>query len=315
MRKSRYRQTLRFFTRVMIGEIGWDFLLPRIGLGALARRTRPARMRRIAVDFRALAIRMGGVLIKVGQFLSSRLDVLPREITAELAGLQDEVGAESFAAIRREVEAEFGVPLAEKFLDFEPVPLASASIGQVHRARLRGEPAGQAPSPPVVVKVQRPRIQEIVEADLAAIRVAGGWLQRLKTVSRHVNVPAPHRGVQPLPVRGDRLPFGREERRALRGELQRAPRRRRARGGLEPHHAARSHPAGCRRHQDHRLPGHRGGGHRQGRGRQQASRRVSQTGVRGRVLPRRSPPGNLFVLPEPGGARAGPGSSSSWISA
>ena len=59
-----------------------------------------ARMRRIAASFRSLAIRMGGVLIKVGQFLSSRLDVLPREITAELAGLQDEVGAESFEAIR-----------------------------------------------------------------------------------------------------------------------------------------------------------------------------------------------------------------------
>jgi predicted unusual protein kinase regulating ubiquinone biosynthesis (AarF/ABC1/UbiB family) len=190
MRKSRYRRTLRFFTNVMIGEIWWDFLMPRIGLGGLSRRTRAARMRRIAASFRSLAIRMGGVLIKVGQFLSSRLDVLPREITAELAGLQDEVGAESFEAIRGEVEAEFGMPLAQKFLDFERVPVASASIGQVHRARLvPADPAAAAP-PPVVVKVQRPHIQEIVEADLAAIRVAGRWLQRFKTVSRHVNVPA-----------------------------------------------------------------------------------------------------------------------------
>jgi predicted unusual protein kinase regulating ubiquinone biosynthesis (AarF/ABC1/UbiB family) len=190
MRKSRYRQTLRFFAWVFVKELWWDFLIPRIGLGALARRTRSARMRRIAASFRILAIRMGGVLIKVGQFLSSRVDVLPREITAELAGLQDEVGAEGFEVIRREIEAEFGMPLAGKFLEFDPVPLASASIGQVHRARLHASPGETAPSSPVVVKVQRPRIQEIVEADLAAIRVVGGWLQRLKTVSRHVNVPA-----------------------------------------------------------------------------------------------------------------------------
>jgi predicted unusual protein kinase regulating ubiquinone biosynthesis (AarF/ABC1/UbiB family) len=190
MRTSRYRTVLRFFTRVMIREIAWDFLLPRIGLGGLSRRSRAARMRRIAIAFRALAIRLGGVLIKVGQFLSSRLDVLPREITAELAGLQDEVGAEGFEAIRREVETEFGMPLGQKFREFDPVPLASASIGQVHRARLLPVPGEPAPSSPVVVKVQRPRIQEIVEADLAAIRVVGRWLQRLKTVSRHVNVPA-----------------------------------------------------------------------------------------------------------------------------
>lgn len=190
MRKSRYRRTLRFFSRVMMAEIWWDFFLPRVGLGVISRRTRAARMRRIAASFRSLAIRMGGVLIKVGQFLSSRLDVLPREITAELAGLQDEVGAESFEAIRGEVEAEFGMPLAQKFLDFERTPVASASIGQVHRARLASAEPSTAVPPAVVVKVQRPHIQEIVEADLAAIRVAGRWLQRLKTVSRHVNVPA-----------------------------------------------------------------------------------------------------------------------------
>ena len=181
---------MRFFTGVMLRELYWDLLLPKIGLGGIARRTRSRRFVKTAVRFRALAVRLGGVLIKVGQFLSSRLDVLPREITAELAGLQDEVGAESFAAIRAVIEAEFGVPLSSKFLDFDPVPLASASIGQVHRARLCVADDGGAPCPPVVVKVQRPRIQEIVDADLAAIRVAGGWLQRLASVRRHVNVPA-----------------------------------------------------------------------------------------------------------------------------
>ncbi len=190
MQRARYRRTLAFFFGVMIRELWWDFLLPRIGLGILSRRTRSGRMRRIARSFRGLAVRMGGVLIKVGQFLSSRLDVLPREITAELSDLQDEVGAETFEAIREVVEAEFGAPLAERFEDFDPLPLASASIGQVHRARLRpGVP--DAPSTgSVVVKVQRPNIEEIVEADLAAIRVAGGWLRRFRSVRRHANVLA-----------------------------------------------------------------------------------------------------------------------------
>jgi predicted unusual protein kinase regulating ubiquinone biosynthesis (AarF/ABC1/UbiB family) len=190
MRKSRYRRIMRFFTGIMARELWWDVLLPRVGLGVVSRRSRKARMRRIAVRYRTLAIRMGGVLIKVGQFMSSRLDVMPREITSELAGLQDEVGAESFEAIRGEVEAEFGEPIRTRFLEFDPVPMASASIGQVHRARLCATTADGQPCPPVVVKVQRPGIQQIVEADLAAIRVAGSWLQRFKSVRRHANVPA-----------------------------------------------------------------------------------------------------------------------------
>ena len=181
---------MRFFSGVMARELWWDVLLPRIGLGAVSRRNRKTRMRRIAVRYRKLAIRMGGVLIKVGQFMSSRLDVMPREITSELAGLQDEVGAERFEAIRGEVEAEFGEPIHSRFFEFDPVPMASASIGQVHRARLCATTPGGELCPSVVVKVQRPRIQQIVEADLAAIRTAGSWLQRFKSVRRHANVPA-----------------------------------------------------------------------------------------------------------------------------
>ena len=147
-------------------------------------------MLRTAVSFRSLAVRMGGVLIKVGQFLSSRLDVLPREITAELAALQDEVGAESFDDIRGVIEAEFGVPLEQRFIAFDPEPIASASIGQAHRARLCVSTPEGEPCPSVVVKVQRPDIPGIIEADLAAIRVAARWLARSRTVRKHVNVPA-----------------------------------------------------------------------------------------------------------------------------
>ena len=134
-------------------------------------------------------MRQGGVLIKVGQFLSARLDVMPREVTSEFADLQDEVGAERFEDIRRVIEEEYGEPLERRFVEFDPVPMASASIGQVHSARICNATPGGAPCPPVVVKVQRPRIQQIVEADLAAIRVAGGWLQRMESVRRHVHLP------------------------------------------------------------------------------------------------------------------------------
>jgi predicted unusual protein kinase regulating ubiquinone biosynthesis (AarF/ABC1/UbiB family) len=189
MFRSRYRQILRFFGSVVIGVVWWDVLLSKIGFRGLARRTRPRRMRRAATRFRTLAVRMGGVLIKVGQFLSARLDVLPREITGELSGLQDEVGAEEFEDIKAEIEAAFGVPVHEKFRELNPIPIASASIGQVHQARLPVSSPENGLYPAVVVKVQRPHIREIVEQDLAAIRVVGGWLTRFAFVRRHTNVP------------------------------------------------------------------------------------------------------------------------------
>jgi predicted unusual protein kinase regulating ubiquinone biosynthesis (AarF/ABC1/UbiB family) len=188
--KSRYRRVLRFFTRLLLRELWWELILPRAGLRRLSERRRSEHLRRSAAAFRAMAVRMGGVLIKVGQFLSSRLDVLPREITAELAGLQDEVGAESFEEIRGVLEAELGLPLEQKFAEFDPSPMASASIGQVHYARLCASTPDGQPCPRVVVKVQRPRIQQIVEADLAALKVAGGWLSRFKAIRRRANVPA-----------------------------------------------------------------------------------------------------------------------------
>jgi predicted unusual protein kinase regulating ubiquinone biosynthesis (AarF/ABC1/UbiB family) len=190
MLKSRYRRVLRFFSRLLLRQLWWELILPKAGFRRLVERRRPERLRRAASAFRALAVRMGGVLIKVGQFLSSRLDVLPREITTELAGLQDEVGAESFEEIRGVIEAEFGLSLEQKYAEFNPLPMASASIGQVHYARLCASTPDGQPCPPVVVKVQRPRIRQIVEADLAAIRVVGGWLARFKSVRRRADVPA-----------------------------------------------------------------------------------------------------------------------------
>jgi predicted unusual protein kinase regulating ubiquinone biosynthesis (AarF/ABC1/UbiB family) len=132
---------------------------------------------------------MGGVMIKVGQFLSSRLDVLPPEVTDELSGLQDEVPAEKFEDIRTSAEAEYGMSLADKFEWFDESPLAAASLGQVHRARLGVEEEANG-FRDVVVKIQRPHIEQIVEVDLSALAVVGKWLMRYRPIREHADVPA-----------------------------------------------------------------------------------------------------------------------------
>ncbi len=188
--RMRYWRIVLFFARVTSSIIFWDIFLQRIGLGALAKNNRPQRLRNIAVRFRALAIRMGGVMIKVGQFLSARLDVLPPEITDELAGLQDEVPPVDYESIRLQTELELGSSLSSIFLTFDESPLAAASLGQVHRAELNAHEAETLGFKNVVVKVLRPHIEQIVEVDMSAIRVVGGWLKRYRPVSDRVNVPA-----------------------------------------------------------------------------------------------------------------------------
>jgi predicted unusual protein kinase regulating ubiquinone biosynthesis (AarF/ABC1/UbiB family) len=186
--RGRYLRILTFFAGVIVRFIYWELVVRKIGFRQLARRTRPERFRGEAVRFRALAIRMGGVMIKVGQFLSSRLDVLPPEITDTLADLQDEVPAESFSDIRQLAERELCAALTEKFDWFDENPLAAASLGQVHRARLQsGEDADFIN---VVVKVQRPNIASIVDVDLSALKRVGNWLMHYRPVREHADVPA-----------------------------------------------------------------------------------------------------------------------------
>jgi predicted unusual protein kinase regulating ubiquinone biosynthesis (AarF/ABC1/UbiB family) len=187
--RARYLRIMAFFALATLGFIIWELIFPRIGLKRLSRRTRSNRYQRVAAQFRQLAIRLGGVMIKVGQFLSSRLDVLPPEITAELSGLQDEVPAEKFEDIRQQAESELGAPLEKKFETFNQTPMAAASLGQVHRARLcvsdsKGEYCD------VVVKIQRPFIDQLIEVDLSALRQVGGWLQKYPPIAKRVDVPS-----------------------------------------------------------------------------------------------------------------------------
>lgn len=188
--RARYRRIMRFAARAMVQAWWFELVLPRVGLGRLAARGRVARLRRLARRFHGLAADLGGLMIKVGQFLSSRLDVLPPEITSELEGLQDEVAPEPFAAIQAQAERELGMPLSSAFAAFDPDPIAAASLGQAHRARLSPGLAADLGFADVVVKVQRPGIEDVVAVDLTALRRVAGWLSRVRLVAARVDAPA-----------------------------------------------------------------------------------------------------------------------------
>ena len=188
--KARYRRIMRFAARAFAQAWWFELVLPRFGLARFAAKGRIRRLQKLARRFHDLAVDLGGLMIKVGQFMSSRLDILPPEITRELEGLQDEVAPEDFARIVEQLERELGLPLERAFAHIEPVPIAAASLGQAHRARLSPGLAADERFESVVIKVLRPGIEPIVEVDLAALRRVGRWASRVKLINRRADAPA-----------------------------------------------------------------------------------------------------------------------------
>jgi ubiquinone biosynthesis protein len=127
--------------------------------------------------------RLGPTYIKLGQILSSGEGLFPEELVSEFRLCRDQVPAESFEVVRRIVEADLGVSLEEQFSEFERVPVAAASVAQVHAARLR---SGEA----VVVKVQRPDVATLVRRDLAAMSWIAPLLVGRIPVAALANPPA-----------------------------------------------------------------------------------------------------------------------------
>ncbi|HEY5540113.1 MAG TPA: AarF/ABC1/UbiB kinase family protein [Coriobacteriia bacterium] len=125
--------------------------------------------------------RLGPTFAKVGQMLSVRPDLIPASYAEELAKLQDEMEPFPFEQAKAEIEAQFGEPLCDLFAEFDEAPTAAASIGQVHMAKL-------VDGTPVAVKIQRPGIHEVIEADLDILRTQARRIQGRTDLGRRYDV-------------------------------------------------------------------------------------------------------------------------------
>lgn len=177
---ARHKRVRRFFIRMILQMIVFDviFTLP------LLRWVKPPalpRWQKVAKRYKEMAVEMGGVLIKLGQFISTRVDLLPPEVIHELAGLQDRVAPASFESVVLQVEKDFTCPVSEIFPDFAPEPIGSASLAQAHGARL---PDGTD----VVVKVLRPGIDVLVDTDLSVMAQVCRWLNRFGHIRSRMNL-------------------------------------------------------------------------------------------------------------------------------
>ncbi|MFN2250362.1 MAG: ABC1 kinase family protein [Anaerolineae bacterium] len=179
--RARYLRVVFFLGWLFAHVLWWDVVVRRVLPLPVAALTADRRWRGQAARYRLLAVDLGGLLIKLGQFLSARVDVLPRSVTTELAGLQDEVPPVPFDEVKWVIEAEFGAPCDTVFAWVDPEPVGAASLAQVHRARTTG---GEE----VVVKVQRPRIDTLVETDLAAFRFGTRLLRRIGWIRRRADL-------------------------------------------------------------------------------------------------------------------------------
>ena len=174
--RGRFFQGVSLFLRVLLS---YKLLGLRNAFASPA--VRQERLKRLHAAMARLLrehmIEMRGVLIKIGQFMSSRVDILPEEYTDELSKLQDQVPPAPFADIAKRVTEELG-PMDEVFSSFDEIPIASASLGQVHKACLRNGDC-------IVVKVQYPGIEEVIAADMKTLKFV---IRILRLLFRHINL-------------------------------------------------------------------------------------------------------------------------------
>ncbi|MCL6263736.1 ubiquinone biosynthesis regulatory protein kinase UbiB [Craterilacuibacter sp. RT1T] len=158
-----------------------DFFAGHARLRLLSRLLRALPGRRKPTDPLPVRLRLaleslGPIFVKFGQVLSTRRDLLPPDYADELARLQDKVAPFDGALARQVIEQGFGRSLDQVYVDFDDVPVASASVAQVHKAYLREADGSRGRQ--VAVKVLRPGIQPVIEQDLALMNTLAGWVER-----------------------------------------------------------------------------------------------------------------------------------------
>ncbi|MEM7581044.1 MAG: ABC1 kinase family protein [Mastigocoleus sp.] len=158
--------TLMF--RLWLYKKSWSYT------GGVTDAKKAARRRSYAVWIRETFLDLGPTFIKVGQLFSTRADIFPSEYVEELSKLQDKVPAFSYEKVENIIEQELGKKIPQLFQSFEPVPLAAASLGQVHKAVLH---SGEA----IVIKVQRPGLKKLFEIDLKILKGIARYFQKHPT--------------------------------------------------------------------------------------------------------------------------------------
>ncbi|KAK2438676.1 protein ACTIVITY OF BC1 COMPLEX KINASE 8, chloroplastic [Trifolium repens] len=139
--------------------------------GGMTEEKKTFRRKTLAKWLKESILRLGPTFIKIGQQFSTRVDILPQEYVDQLSELQDQVPPFPSETAMAIVEEELGAPIAGIFDQFDYEPIAAASLGQVHRARLRGQE--------VVIKVQRPGLKDLFDIDLKNLRVIAEYLQKI----------------------------------------------------------------------------------------------------------------------------------------
>jgi ubiquinone biosynthesis protein len=156
-----------------VGVFGWRFVVESIRERHIGK---PEALRALARAIRLMLEGLGATFVKVGQIMSTRPDLLPSEIIAELVQLQENVRPFGVAEVRRIIEEDLRRPIASMFADFEDYSIASASVAQVHRARLKESGA------PLALKVRRPSIARWAELDRAIILGIAHWLELIPSM-------------------------------------------------------------------------------------------------------------------------------------
>ncbi len=176
MRLFRLAKILRVASRFGIDEIIFEHE-PSGRLAALSRLVHFWRRFDTphAVRLRLALEALGPIFVKFGQMLSTRRDLLPLDIADELAKLQDRVPPFSSELALQQIEEAYGRPASEVFAEFDSTPVASASVAQVHFARLRPEDGGHE----VAVKILRPNMHGVIANDLSLLDTLAGLLEKI----------------------------------------------------------------------------------------------------------------------------------------